>query len=259
MKRSVIFLYGVACYAVSLGVFVYAAGFIVGFGTPTGLDTAPRKPLGVALAIDVALLAVFAVQHSGMARGGFKRWWTRIIPAAAERSTYVLISSLALIVLFALWEPIGGTVWRTEAAWARVTLIGLNLGGWTLLFYTTFLIDHFDLMGLAQVWRQLTGRVHVDPRFRTPSLYKVVRHPLYVGWLVIFWAAPVMTIAHLVFASMTTAYILVAIRLEERDLLASHGAEYAAWRKRTPMLLPRPRSRASRERRLPAPTIDALR
>lgn len=259
MKRTAIFLYGVACYAVFLGVFVYAIGFIGGFGTPTALDAAPRRPVGVALAIDLALLAAFAVQHSGMARGGFKRWWTRIIPAAAERSTYVLLSSLALVGLFALWEPIGGTVWRAEADWARLSLTGLNLAGWALLLYTTFLIDHFDLFGLAQVWRQLTGRVHIDPRFRTPSLYKVVRHPLYVGWLVIFWAAPVMTIAHLVFAVMTTAYILVAIQLEERDLLASHGAEYAAWRKRTPMLLPRLRSRAARERRLPAPTFDSMR
>jgi len=259
MKRVAIFLYGVACYAVFLGVFLYAIGFIGGFGTPTSLDAAPRMPFGVALAIDVALLAAFAVQHSGMARGGFKRWWTRIIPAAAERSTYVLLSSLALVALFAWWEPIGGTVWRAQTDWARVTLIALNLAGWALLLYTTFLIDHFDLFGLAQVWRALTGRRHAEPRFRTPSLYKVVRHPLYVGWLVIFWAAPVMTLAHLVFAVMTTAYILIAIQLEERDLLAAHGADYAAWRKRTPMLVPRLRSRAAQDDRLPAPAVDTLR
>jgi protein-S-isoprenylcysteine O-methyltransferase Ste14 len=259
MKRLIILAYGVLSYALFLGVFLYAIGFIGGFGTPTSLDAEPRRPFGVALAIDLALLAAFALQHSGMARQGFKRWWTSIVPAAAERSTYVLASSLALVALYALWQPIGGTVWRAEAGWAQATLIALNLAGWALLLYTTFLIDHFDLFGLAQVWRQFRGGVHLEPRFRTPSLYKVVRHPLYVGWLVIFWAAPVMTTAHLVFAVMTTAYILIAIQLEERDLLASHGAEYAAWRARTPMLLPRLRRRDAAGRVLPAPTGDAVR
>ncbi len=239
MKRWIIFAYGVASYALFLGVFVYAIGFVGGFGTPTSLDATPTRPLGTALAIDLGSAGAFAVQHSGMARGGFKRWWTRIIPEAAERSTYVLASSLAMVALFVFWEPIGGTVWTATADWLRDGLIALNLAGWVLLLYTTFLIDHFDLFGLAQVWRQLRGTAHAEPRFRTPSLYRLVRHPLYVGWLVIFWAAPTMTAAHLLFALVTTAYILVAIRLEERDLLRFHGADYAAWRARTPMLLPR--------------------
>jgi protein-S-isoprenylcysteine O-methyltransferase Ste14 len=166
MKRLIILAYGVLSYAVFLGVFLYAIGFIGGFGTPTSLDAEPHRPFGVALAIDLALLAAFALQHSGMARQGFKRWWTGIVPAAAERSTYVLASSLALVALYALWEPIGGTVWRAEAGWAQATLIALNLAGWALLLYTTFLIDHFDLFGLAQVWRQFRRGVHLDPRVR---------------------------------------------------------------------------------------------
>lgn len=258
MKRIGIFLYGIFSYAVFLGVFLYAIGFIGGFLTPTLLDGAPTSPLGQALIVDLSLLLAFAVQHSGMARGGFKRWLTRFIPPAAERSTYVLMSSLALIVLFLVWEPIGGVIWRAESAAMHATVLGLNLAGWGLLLYTTFLIDHFDLFGLAQVWRQLHGARHEEPHFRTPSLYKLVRHPLYVGWLVIFWAAPVMTVAHLLFAIGCTAYILVAIQLEERDLAAYHGAEYLSWRARTPMLLPRLGS-SPREGRVQAtPSRQAL-
>src|SRR5688572_27589255 len=174
-----------------------------------------------------------------MARPAFKRWWTRIVPAAAERSTYVLASSLALIVLFVYWEPIGGVIWRVPDGAALGVIVGLYAFGWALLLYTTFLIDHFDLFGLAQVWRNLQGQSYRPPQFRTPSLYRLVRHPLYVGWLVIFWAAPTMTVAHLVFAMMTTAYILIAIRLEERDLVSAFGDDYVAYRERTPMLVPR--------------------
>jgi methanethiol S-methyltransferase len=239
MSRIPIFLYGLICYAVFLGVFVYAIGFIGGFLTPTLLDGVPRRPLGEALAIDLGLLAAFAIQHSVMARPAFKRWWTRIVPEAAERSTYVLASSLALVLLFVYWEPIGGVVWSVPEGAARTAVIGLYAFGWLLLLYTTFLIDHFDLFGLAQVWRNLVGSSYRAPQFRTPSLYRVVRHPLYVGWLVIFWAAPTMTVAHLVFAVMTTAYILIAIRFEERDLIDAHGSDYVAWRRSTPMLVPR--------------------
>src|SRR5262249_49321262 len=153
-----------------------------------------------ALAINLALLAAFAVQHSGMARPAFKRWWTRIVPEAAERSTYVLLSSLALVALFVFWEPIGGVIWTAPEGLARNAVIGLYLFGWLLLLYTTFLIAHSDLFGLARVWPHLRGKHYRPPQFRTPSLYRVVRHPLYIGWLIIFWAAPVMTVAHLVFA-----------------------------------------------------------
>ncbi len=239
MSRIGIFIYGLLCYAVFLGVFVYAVGFIGGFLTPTLLDDAPNRPLGQALAIDLGLLALFAIQHSVMARPAFKRWWTRIVPEAAERSTYVLASSLVLVALFVHWEPIGGVVWSVPVGTAHTSVIGLYVFGWLLLLYTTFLIDHFDLFGLAQVWRRLTRQSYRPPQFHTPSLYKLVRHPLYIGWLIIFWAAPVMTVAHLVFAVMTTGYILIAIRLEERDLVEAFGDDYVAYRRRTPMIVPR--------------------
>ena len=238
MPRLITFLYGVFCYAVFLAVFVYGIGFIGGFATPTTLDGTPTRPLAEALAIDVGFLALFAVQHSGMARPAFKRWWTRIVPEAAERSTYVLISSLLLAALFAWWQPIGGTVWETHG-WARGLVLALYGLGWAVLFYSTCLIDHFDLFGLRQVWRRLGDAPYEAPKFYTPSLYKLVRHPLYVGWLMIFWSAPTMTAAHLLFAVMTTAYILVAIRLEERDLTEAFPADYPAYRSRTPMLIPR--------------------
>jgi protein-S-isoprenylcysteine O-methyltransferase Ste14 len=238
MSRIGIFVYGLVCYAVSFAVFLYGIGFIGGFATPTQLDGVPDRPLAQALAIDLALLALFAVQHSVMARPAFKRSWTRIVPEAAERSTYVLFSSLALVVMFFYWEPIGGVIWSVAGGGARTAVLVLYGFGWLLLLYTTFLIDHFDLFGLAQVWRHARGRSYQPPQFRTPSLYRLVRHPLYIGWLIIFWAAPVMTVAHLVFAIMTTAYILIAIPLEERDLVAAFGNEYVAYRRRTPMLLP---------------------
>ena len=208
MSRTAISLYGITSYLVFLGVLVYGVGFIGGFVTPTSLDAAPSKPLGYALAVNVGLLAIFALQHSGMARPAFKRWWTRIVPEAAERSTYVLLSSLAMIVLYVFWQPIGGIVWSANNEKTRDGLIGLYLFGWLLLLYSTFLIDHFDLFGLKQVWRQFRGKAYIPPQFHTPSLYKLVRHPLYIGWLIIFWSCSVMTVAHLAFAVITTAYIL---------------------------------------------------
>jgi protein-S-isoprenylcysteine O-methyltransferase Ste14 len=173
-----------------------------------------------------------------MARPAFKRWWTRIVPEAVERSVYVLLSSLALVLLFAFWEPIGGVIWDTDGV-ARQIVIGVYLFGWALLLYTTFLIDHFDLFGLRQVWNRAKGNRYEPPKFYTPTLYKIVRHPLYIGWLTIFWAAPTMTVAHLVFALATTAYILIAIQLEERDLVAAFGDTYVDYRRSTPMLIPR--------------------
>lgn len=238
--------YEIFSYGVFLGVFVYAVGFIGGFLTPTRLDGTASRPLWQALAIDLGLLGLFAVQHSVMARPAFKRWWTRFVPEAIERSTYVLLSSLALVALFAWWEPIGGTVWETTGS-IRIAVVALYLLGWALLLYTTFLIDHFDLFGLKQVWRRLTGAGYQPPQFYTPSLYKLVRHPLYIGWLTIFWAAPTMTVAHLVFALATTAYILIAIQLEERDLVDAFGERYVTYRRDTPMLIPRLRRRRTRE------------
>ena len=232
------FLFGLFSYGVFLAVFVYAIGFIGGFWTPTMLDGTPTKPLLVAIAIDLGLLTLFALQHSVMARPAFKRWWTRFVPESVERSTYVLFSSLALIALFLLWEPIGGVIWDTQGL-VRGIVIGLYALGWVVLLYSTFLIDHFDLFGLRQVWNRLKSNPYEAPKFYTPSLYRIVRHPLYVGWLMIFWAAPTMTIAHLVFALATTAYILIAIQLEERDLVAAFGDRYVQYRRATPMLIPR--------------------
>ena len=237
MKRVAVFLYGVACYVVSFGVFLYLAGFLGNFLVPKSIDSPRVVPLGTAVLVDLGLLALFAVQHSVMARPAFKRWWTRLIPESAERSTYILFSSLALILLFYFWQPLGGIVWDVDSTAGAYTLYGLYAAGWLLLFYVTFLINHFDLFGLRQVWLQLRGRAYMPVSFRTPWLYRQVRHPLYLGWLMLIWATPTMTVAHLLFAVMTTVYILVAIQFEERDLVDGHP-EYAEYRKQVPMIVP---------------------
>ena len=237
MKRAVIFLYGVASYLVFFATFLYAVGFIGNVWVPKSLDSPRDIALGNALIIDLGLLALFAVQHSVMARPAFKRWWTRVIPESAERSTYVLFSSLALILLFYYWQPLGGSIWTLTSAAAVNTMTVLYVAGWALLLYVTFLIDHFDLFGLRQVWFELRGKPYVPVPFVTPWLYRQVRHPLYIGWLMIVWATPSMTVTHALFAGLCTAYILVGIQLEERDLVRFHP-EYAEYRRRVPMLLP---------------------
>ena len=234
-KRVLVFAYGVVSYALFLATFLYAVGFIGGFAVPTRLDGASRGPLGVALAVDVALLTAFALQHSVMARKGFKEAWTRVVPKAAERSTYVLFSSLALLLMFWQWRPIGGVVWSVEGTLGRAVLYGLFGLGWALVLACTFFIDHFDLFGLRQIWLYLHDEPYVGLRFVTPGPYRLVRHPLYVGWLFAFWATPTMTAAHLLFAAATTAYILVAIQLEERDLMREHGTTYERYRRAVPM------------------------
>lgn len=245
MKRWLFLAYGVATYTIFLGVFLYAIGFIGNFGTPTSLDANPSRPFPEALVINLGLLSLFALQHSGMARRGFKKVWTKIVPEALERSTYVLFTNVCLIALFALWQPMGGTVWSVESEAATTALITLYVFGWALVLVSTFVIDHFDLFGLKQTWAFFRGKTHEPPKFRQPALYRIVRHPLYVGWLIVFWAAPVMTIAHLVFALVTTAYILVAIQLEERDLIHFHGESYREYRRRVPMLVPFAKRRAA--------------
>jgi len=247
MKRLAVFTYGVAVYAMFLGVFVYAVGFIGNFLVPKTLDSAPQMPLLQALLINVALLGVFGLQHSVMARPAFKRWLTGWLSPAIERSTYVLFTNLALILMFWGWQPMGGTIWDVQDPAARAVLYGLFAFGWLLVLVTTFLINHFDLFGLRQVWLYLLGREYTHLRFVTPGPYKLVRHPLYVGWFFAFWATPTMTAAHLLFAIVTTVYILVAIQLEERDLLDAHGADYANYRSRVPMILPRLRGKALRQ------------
>src|SRR5687767_5131443 len=237
-KRIAFFAYGSLSYLIFLGTFLYAFGFVGNLGVPTALDGAPSGPLGVAFAIDVALLALFAVQHSIMARKWFKEWWTRIVPKPLERSTYVLFSSLALILLFWLWQPLGGVVWSIEDPFGRVVLLVLFAFGWALVLVSTFLINHFDLFGLRQVWLYLRGRPYATLQFGTPGPYRLVRHPLYVGWLFAFWSTPTMTLAHLLFSIATTAYILIAIQLEERDLVREHGDAYDTYRRSVPMLIP---------------------
>jgi methanethiol S-methyltransferase len=237
-KRIAFFAYGSLSYVIFLGTFLYAIGFIGNFGVPRTLDGNPSTPLGVALAIDVGLLALFAVQHSVMARKWFKDWWTSMVPKTLERSTYVLFSSLALILLFWQWRPLGGVVWSIEDPIGRIVLYGLFAFGWALVLVSTFLINHFDLFGLRQVWLNLLGRPYTTLRFGTPGPYRLVRHPLYVGWLFAFWSTPRMTFAHLLFTIATTAYILIAIQFEERDLSREHGDSYEAYRRSVPMLIP---------------------
>jgi methanethiol S-methyltransferase len=243
MGRVAAFLYGVICYAIFFGTFLYAIGFVTNLYVPKSIDSPPTAPLGRALFVNALLLGVFAVQHSGMARQGFKKAWTRIVPPAVERSTYVLFASLALLLLFWQWEPMGGIVWDVQDATARAVLLALSLTGWLIVLVSTFLINHFDLFGLRQVYTNLRGRPYHELGFRTPALYNYVRHPIYFGFLVAFWAAPTMTLAHLVFALATTGYILIAIQLEERDLIGFYGSVYDAYRRRVSMLVPLPPKR----------------
>lgn len=247
-KRIAFFVYGSLSYVIFLATFLYAVGFIGNFGVPRTLDGPTRGPLGVALAIDVGLLTLFAAQHSIMARKWFKDWWTRVIPKPLERSTYVLFSSLALILLFWQWQPLGGVVWSVEEPLARLVLRGLFAFGWGLVLVSTFLINHFDLFGLRQVWLYLLGRPYTTLHFGTPGPYRVVRHPLYVGWLFAFWSTPTMTFAHLLFSLATTAYILLAIQFEERDLAREHGEAYESYRRSVPMLIPFTRGRTDSSR-----------
>ena len=237
-KRLSYFAYGVAAYLIFLVTFLYAIAFVGGFIVPSRLDGPLETSLARALTIDLALLAVFAIQHSVMARRGFKERWTRVVPWAIERSTYVLFASLALLLLFWQWRPIGIEIWSVENPVGRTVLWSLFAAGWLTVFAVTFLINHFDLFGLRQVWLPLIGQPYTRVPFRTPLPYRYVRHPLYLGFLLAFWSTPTMTLAHLVFAVATTCYVLLAIRFEERDLLAEHGASYQEYRRTVPMLLP---------------------
>jgi protein-S-isoprenylcysteine O-methyltransferase Ste14 len=251
LKRVAVFVYGVASYCAFFATFLYTVGFVGNLGVPRTLDSPARTPFLYALGIDMLLLCIFAVQHSVMARPWFKRAWTRIVPEPAERSTYVLFSSVALIALFAFWQPLGGMVWAIGNPAIRMIMY-LNFGlGFVMVLIASFLINHFDLFGLRQVWLYLIGRPYTNLSFRTPLFYKYVRHPLYIGWLMAFWFTPTMTVAHLLFAAATTAYILMAIRWEERDLTTFHGEEYARYRESVPMMIPagasKPRANTDRD------------
>lgn len=240
MGRIAILFYGIVAYALAMASIAYAIGFIGNLWVPKSIDSGPLVPLSEALAVDILLLGLFAVQHSGMARRGFKKTWTAIVPEPIERSTYVLVSAIVLWLLYWQWRPIADEIWRVDNAIGSTLLYAIYFIGWGIVLLSTFLINHADLFGLRQVTDHWLAKEAKAPEFRTPLLYKFVRHPIYFGFLLAFWATPVMTAGHLLFAVATTGYILIGILLEERDLVATFGDTYRRYRERVPMLLPRP-------------------
>lgn len=238
MSRVIAFAYGLVAYLVFFVTILYAIGFVSGLPVPKGIDDGVTVSVWEAFVVNVLLLGLFAVQHSVMARKPFKRWLTQYIPAAVERSTYVLLASLALLLLFWQWRPMPGVLWQVTNAPLAMAITGVSLVGWVLVFTSTFLINHFELFGVQQVAHNLTGRAAAAPEFRTPVFYKIVRHPIYLGFIVAFWATPTMTVGHLCFAMATTAYIFIGIALEERDLVEQFGDEYRRYRQRVTMIVP---------------------
>ncbi len=238
MSKMTAFLYGILSYLVFFPTFLYAVGFVAGAVVPKTIDTGPVAPPATALAIDLILLSIFAVQHSLMARPRFKQWWTQFVPPSVERSTYVLFASLALALLFWQWRPLPSIIWQIANPHVAAAVTVLSLAGWLIVLTSTFLINHFELFGLQQVAHNLAGRPMAAPRFRTPLFYKFVRHPIYLGFIIAFWATPVMTAGHLLFASVTTAYIVIGTLLEERDLIELFGNDYLHYKTRVAMLMP---------------------
>jgi protein-S-isoprenylcysteine O-methyltransferase Ste14 len=241
MSRILALAYGAASYLLFLASFLYAVGFVGNLLVPKSIDAGPKGSLPAAALVDTLLILLFAVPHSVMARPAFKRWWTRFVPSPVERSTYVLVSSLTLGLLFWQWRPIPFVLWHVANPVGRWLLHAVFWTGWAIAFVSTYLIDHFDLFGLRQVYLYASGREYSPPAFKTLGLYRFVRHPLMSGFLLAFWATPTMTLGHLLFAAATTAYILIALHLEERDLVSIHGDQYRAYRKQAGMLLPLPR------------------
>jgi protein-S-isoprenylcysteine O-methyltransferase Ste14 len=242
MGRFIAFLYGLASYVVFAGAFLYAIGFVEGLVVPKGIDDGTVVPFTEALIVNLLLMSLFAVQHSVMARKSFKQWWTQYVPASVERSTYVLFASLALLLLCGHWRPLPSIVWQINDPTIATAILGLSLAGWLLVLTSTFLINHFELFGLHQVINNLGGRGMPPARFKTPVIYKLVRHPIYLGFIIAFWAAPTMTVGHLLFAAVTTTYIFVGILLEERDLTELFGDDYRRYRTQVSMLIPWRRS-----------------
>ena len=239
MTRFLAFLYGLVAYVIFLGAFLYAIAFVTGLPiVPKTIDIGAASPLVEAVLVNLVLMSLFALQHSIMARQGFKRWWTQFVPRAIERSTYVLLASLVLILLMWQWQPITGVVWQVADPTLARAVQAVSFIGWGIVLLSTFLINHFELFGLQQVIMNLAGRAEGEPHFKAPMLYRFVRHPIYLGFIIAFWAAPTMTLGHLLFAAVTTAYIFVGIALEERDLVALFGDEYRRYRARVGMLIP---------------------
>jgi protein-S-isoprenylcysteine O-methyltransferase Ste14 len=238
MKRILFLLYGVISYFIFFGTILYAIGFVGNLFVPKSIDGPAAMPLAKAVLINASLLLVFALQHSIMARPAFKRWWTRFVPEPAERSTYVLIASLCLLLMMWQWQPIGGVVWVIESSLLKTILVSAYAFGWALVFISTFLINHVDLFGLRQTWLYCTGRKYTSLPFRTPLFYRFVRHPLYLGFLIAFWSTPVMTVAHLLFAMLTTGYILTSIVFEEKDLEAHFGESYVTYKQNSSKIIP---------------------
>ena len=238
MTRVIALFYGLAAYLAAFATLLYAICFVSGFGVPKTIDSGPAGPVPQAIAVDMALMAIFALQHSVMARRRFKAMWTRLVPEPIERSTYVLAASLALALLCWQWRPLPDVVWRVENANLAAALSALSFIGWAIVLSSSFLIDHFELFGVSQVLSNLSGAPPAAPRFRTPLYYNFVRHPIYLGFLIAFWSAPVMTCGHLLFASVTTAYVFVGIVLEEGDLIDLFGDDYRRYRQRVAMIVP---------------------